>query len=226
MACHVDSKKDVYRTSHFPTSWYADFMRELLGMQDKQNTGFLDGQFLIAMPSMLDPSFARTVIYLCAHTNEGAMGFVLNRQRDVSFPEILSHLAIDEQQTGDLPLGQHDFPILDGGPVDGGRGFVIHSDDYAGGDTMPLSEDVSLTATQDIIRAIARGKGPRRSAMFLGYSGWRKGQLEDEIAQNAWLTCPADGSLIFDPDLDGKYERAMGLMGICTQHLSAEAGHA
>ncbi len=202
-------------------------MRELLGMREKKKSGFLDGQFLIAMPSMLDPNFSRTVIYLFAHTNEGAMGFVINRQRDVSFAEILSQLGISGQgENNEISQQVLDFPILDGGPVDGGRGFVLHSDDYAGGDTMPLSEDVSLTATQDIIRAMAKGKGPRRSAMFLGYSGWRKGQLEDEIAQNAWLTCPPNEELIFDRDLDGKYERAMALMGICTQHLSAEAGHA
>lgn len=196
-------------------------------MRKNDKSGFLDGQFLIAMPSMLDSSFSRTVIYLCAHTNEGAMGFVLNRARDVSFPEILGHLSISGLgEANEYAADIADLPILDGGPVDAGRGFVLHSDDYAGGDTMPLSEELNLTATQDIIRAIAKGKGPQRSAMFLGYAGWRKGQLEDEIAQNAWLTCPVNEELIFDKDLDGKYERAMGLMGICTQHLSAEAGHA
>lgn len=202
-------------------------MMELLGQGSKRSNGFLDGQFLIAMPSMLDPNFVRTVIYMCAHSGDGAMGFVINRPQEVSFSDILLHLKIvDDDLIDDLPVSVSGFPVRTGGPVDGGRGFIIHSEDYHCNSSIPLSEDICLSTTQDVIRAITKGKGPRRATMMLGYAGWGAGQLEEEIARNAWLTCPASEAMIFDNDLETKYDRAMALLGINASSLSNEIGHA
>lgn len=202
-------------------------MMKMLGMGNKRDKGFLDGHFLIAMPSMLDPNFVRTVVYVCAHSEDGAMGFVINRAQDVSFSDILLHLKIASDESVDtLPLSVSRLPVFCGGPVDNGRGFVLHSEDYHCNSSIPLSEDLCLSTTQDIIRAISAGRGPRRAAMLLGYAGWGAGQIENEISQNAWLTCPASESLIFDGDLDTKYDRAMALLGISPSSLSSEAGHA
>lgn len=202
-------------------------MMNMLGMGSRKDKGFLDGQFLIAMPSMLDPNFVRTVVYICAHSEDGAMGFVINRAQDVSFSEILVHLKIATDDSVErLPLAVSKFPVLSGGPVDNGRGFVLHTEDYHCNSSIPLSEELCLSTTQDIIRAISAGRGPSRATMLLGYAGWSAGQIENEIAQNAWLTCPASESLIFDWDLDTKYERAMALLGISPSMLSSEMGHA
>ncbi len=189
--------------------------------------GFLDGQFLIAMPGMFDENFNRTVIYVCAHSDAGAMGFILNRRQPITFPDILLHLKmIDQHDAIMLPKKTKDFPIQTGGPVETGRGFVLHTDDYHSESSIPVSEDICLTATLDIVRAISDGGGPRRATMLLGYAGWAGGQLENEIANNGWLHCPASEDLIFDAKLDDKYERALALMGISPAMLSAEAGHA
>ena len=192
--------------------------------------GFLDGQFLIAMPGMADENFTRTVVYVCAHTGEGAMGFIINRAQPLSFVDILNHLDMlggDEEIR--LPDAAHRFPILSGGPVDTGRGFVLHSDDYSSESSIPVSDDISLTATLDIVRAISGGKGPRLATMMLGYAGWGPGQLEREVSANGWLTCPAtprSEGLIFDSPLETKYDRALALMGIDPAMLSSEVGHA
>lgn len=202
-------------------------MMNMLGMSSGKDKGFLDGQFLIAMPSMLDPNFVRSVVYICAHSEDGAMGFVINRAQDVSFPDILLHLKIATDDSLDrLPLSVSEFPVLCGGPVDNGRGFVLHSEDYHCNSSIPLSEDLCLSTTQDVIRAISAGRGPRHATLMLGYAGWRAGQIEHEIAQNAWLTCPASEAMIFDFDLETKYERAMALLGISPSMLSSEMGHA
>ena len=202
-------------------------MMKMLGKDTKRVQGFLDGQFLIAMPSMLDPNFARAVVYICAHSEDGAMGFIINRAQDVSFLDVLLHLKIASQETvEDFPDRISGFPVLSGGPVDNGRGFVLHSEDYHCNSSIPISEDLCLSTTQDIIRAISVGRGPMKATMLLGYAGWRAGQIENEIAQNAWLTCPASEALIFDRDLDTKYDRAMALLGIRASSLSSEIGHA
>lgn len=193
----------------------------------KRERGFLDGQFLIAMPGVFDQNFARTVIYICAHSPAGAMGFILNRRQAITLPEILLHLnMIDQHDAIMLPQHMKDFPIQTGGPVDTGRGFVLHSDDYLTDSSIPVSEDICLTATLDILRAISDGGGPRRATMLLGYAGWAGGQLEAEIANNGWLHCAPSEELIFDRKLDDKYERALALMGISPAMLSNEAGHA
>lgn len=189
--------------------------------------GFLDGQFLIAMPGMQDGNFARSVVYICAHSPAGAMGFVINRPQAISFTEILLHLKlVDQPEAIMLPGATRDFPILSGGPVETGRGFVLHSDDYASESSIPVSDDISMTATLDIVRAICDGRGPRRATMLLGYAGWGPGQLENEIGANGWLNCPASEELIFDRALEAKYERALALLGVRPEMLSTEAGHA
>lgn len=202
-------------------------MMDLLEATRNNDKGFLDGHFLIAMPAMHDSNFARTVIYVCAHSEDGAMGFIINRPQDVSFSDILMHLKIVEgDELAHLPSAVADIPVQSGGPVDSGRGFVLHTEDYHCASSIPLSEDICLSTTQDVIRAISAGKGPKQVAMLLGYAGWGAGQLEQEVSQNAWLTCPASEAMIFDPDLDTKYERAMALLGINPSSLSNEIGHA
>ena len=184
-------------------------------LKNRRERGFLDGQFLIAMPGMADRNFARTVIYVCAHSDAGAMGFVINRPQALTFTDVLLHLdLIQSDDAIMLPAAAREFPIQTGGPVESGRGFVLHSDDYASDSSIPISDDISLTATLDIVRAICKGGGPRRATMMLGYAGWGAGQLETEIGNNGWLNCPANEELIFDRSLDDKYERALALMGV------------
>ena len=200
---------------------------ELTSLKGKRERGFLDGQFLIAMPGMFDSNFARAVVYICAHSQAGAMGFVINRAQPISFTDILLHLELIEQNDAILlPERTRDFPIQAGGPVETGRGFVLHSDDYVSDSSIPVSDDICLTATLDIVRAISHGKGPRRATMLLGYAGWGSGQLEAEISNNGWLNCAAAEDLIFDRDLEDKYERALALMGVTPAMLSSDAGHA
>ncbi len=179
------------------------------------------------MPGMKDDRFLRSVIYICAHSEEGAMGLIINQAQQMLFPDLLVQLGIlEEQEAIRLPAAARDFVIRNGGPVDRSRGFVLHSDDYQVESSLPVSEDVCLTATVDILRAISNGRGPRKALMALGYSGWGAGQLESEIAANGWLTCPATPDLLFDADLDRKYDRIMNLIGIDLAHLSHTAGHA
>lgn len=192
-----------------------------------QKSGFLDNQFLIAMPGMKDDRFARTVIYICAHSEEGAMGIIINQAQQMRFPDLLVQLGIlKEEETIRLSPTARDFVVRHGGPVDRSRGFVLHSDDYTVDSSMPVSEEVCLTATVDILRAISSGRGPRQALMALGYSGWGAGQLEQEIAENGWLTCPAEPELLFDGDIDRKYDRILASIGVDLAHLSNVAGHA
>nr|WP_262913645.1 YqgE/AlgH family protein [Rhizobium halophilum] len=196
-------------------------------LRGESEQGFLDGQFLIAMPNLQAGDFARAVVYICAHSPTGAMGFIINRHQPVSFADVLDHLGmLDEKEAKLMPSELQQLPVLMGGPVETGRGFVLHSDDYASDTSVCVADDVCLTATLDIIRAISQGRGPKRAAMMLGYSGWGPGQLELEIANNGWLNCPSKDDLIFDPMLDTKYERALALLGISQEALSSEAGHA
>ncbi len=189
--------------------------------QDSETTGYLTGQLLVAMPQMQDPRFMRTVIYMCAHSIEGAMGLVVNKLVDnVSFPDLLDQLNI---QTGPV---ENEIFVHFGGPVETGRGFVLHSSDYVQDATLVIDENVGLTATVDILKSIAEGSGPDRSLLALGYAGWGAGQLDEEIQANGWLTVAPDVPLVFDGDLDGKWERAMGKMGIDFSKLSGDAGHA
>ena len=200
---------------------------KLSALTDKRERGFLDGHFLIAMPGMFDSNFARSVAYVCAHSSAGAMGFVINQPQSITFTDVLLHLQLIRKNDAILlPDETRHFPIRSGGPVETGRGFVLHSDDYASDSSIPISDDISLTATLDVVRAISNGRGPRRATMMLGYAGWGAGQLEREIATNGWLNCPASEELIFDNNLDDKYERALALMGVTPAMLSRDAGHA
>lgn len=201
-------------------------MVDLKSLKSKGERGFLDGQFLIAMPGMADTNFFRSVVYVCAHSNEGAMGFVINQPQQLTFVDILVHLKVMGNEDAILlPDETREFPIRRGGPVETGRGFVLHTDDYLTQSSIPVSEEICLTATVDIIRAMSRGKGPSKAALMLGYAGWGAGQIESEIANNGWLTCPADESLIFEKNLDDKYNRALALMGINPAMLSMQCGH-
>jgi len=191
--------------------------------------GYLDGQLLVAMPGMGDERFARTVIYVCAHSPEGAMGIVVNKPAaDLSMPDLLVQLdIIPEDERIRLPNRVGRMQVLMGGPVETSRGFVLHSPDFfIDQSTLPIDEDVCLTATVDILRAIARGEGPQSAVLALGYAGWGAGQLESEIQANGWLNCPADPELIFHSALDLKYEMALRKLGVDPAMLSMDAGHA
>lgn len=189
--------------------------------------GFLEDQFLVAMPGMKDDRFARSVIYVCAHTDEGAMGLIINQAQQMQFPDLLVQLGImDEEEIIRLPPSAREFVVRNGGPVDRSRGFVLHSGDYRVESSLPVSTDICLTATVDILRAISTGRGPQHALMALGYSGWGAGQLEREIADNGWLTCPARPELLFDADMERKYDRILASIGIDLAHLSTTAGHA
>jgi putative transcriptional regulator len=191
--------------------------------------GFLDGQLLIAMPLMSDRRFARSVVYLCAHSEDGAMGLIINqRAPHISFPDLLERLGIVPSDADDgLSNDILTMSIHVGGPVETGRGFVLHSSDYFANDsTLPIENGVCLTATIDILKAIAAGEGPGQAILALGYAGWSPGQLESEIQANGWLNCPADMELIFDPDVESKYARAFAKIGIDPSHLVSDAGHA
>jgi len=195
--------------------------------RDVSQGGFLDDQFLIAMPGMQDENFARAVIYVCAHSEEGAMGIVINRVQPLRFPDLLVQLGVvDEKQAIRLPPPARDLLVRNGGPVDRSRGFVLHSDDFVVDSSLPVSEDICLTATIDILRAISKGNGPRHALMALGYAGWGAGQLEREIVDNGWLTCKASQDMLFDGDIDRKYDRLLASLGIHMAHLSQSAGHA
>ncbi len=195
----------------------------------RKRRGYLEGHVLVAMPGMTDQRFARSVIYLCAHSKEGAMGLVINqRAKRVKFSDLLVQLeVIDEQEVIRLPKRAGALQVLKGGPVETQRGFVLHSSDYHVEDTtMPIDKAVSLTATVDILRAIAKDAGPYQAVLALGYAGWGAGQLEKEIQQNGWLSCEADADLVFGEDLESKYARAMRKIGIDPAMLVSEAGHA
>lgn len=197
--------------------------------QDDGEEGFLKGQLLVAMPSMSDRRFARSVIYMCAHSAEGAMGLIVNFPAPhISFPDLLDRLGI-------IPSGAEDGisseiferQVQVGGPVETGRGFVLHTPDYySNNSTLRIDPGVSLTASIDILKAIAAGDGPDRAILALGYAGWSPGQIESEISANGWLNCPSDPDILFDGDLETKYSRALAKIGIDPSHLVGDAGHA
>jgi putative transcriptional regulator len=182
----------------------------------------LTGQLLVAMPQMTDPRFARSVVYVCAHSEgEGAMGLVINKLvASLTMGELLTHLHLEPSAVGGL------HPVHFGGPVEPGRGFVLHSADYHEEATMAVGDEFAVTATLDILRAIGKGEGPRRSLLALGYAGWAPGQLDAEIQANGWLLVPADLDLVFGGENDAKWQRAIAKIGIDLSLLSSEAGHA
>lgn len=190
--------------------------------RDRKLSGYLERQLLVAMPGMPDSRFSRTVIYMCSHNADGAMGLVINKPYPgLSFPGLLKQLSIE-------PDSRIEVPVRLGGPVDTGRGFVLHSTDCMQNGSVAIDAEmgIGLTATLDMLRAIASARGPSRCLFALGYAGWGPGQLDTELQENGWLAVPADFDLIFDPDLDSLWERSLGLLGIRAGHLASVAGHA
>lgn len=191
---------------------------------------YLDGQLLIAMPGMGDTRFERSVIYMCAHSEQGAMGLIINKTTPMMrFGDLLSQLDLhdEKEDTIEPPPELLDMPVLFGGPVEQGRGFVLHTSDYFTSDSsLPVSGNIALTATVDILRAMARSEGPQRAILALGYAGWAPGQLENEIQHNGWLTCAADEDILFGVDFESRYEAALRKLKIDPAMLSSEAGHA
>jgi putative transcriptional regulator len=185
-------------------------------------TGYLTGQLLVAMPTMADPRFHRTVIYVCAHSAEGAMGLIINKPlSDLSFTDILGQLNIQPRSNSCAQIHVHR-----GGPVEVQRGFVLHSSDYRKTGTVAVNDGIALSATTEILKDIAEGLGPQQNLMALGYSGWGPDQLDEEIKRNAWLSVPADPGLLFSDDCEHKWDRALARLGIAAHRLSSEAGHA
>lgn len=183
--------------------------------------GYLEGKLLLAMPGMGDPRFERNVIYICSHNKEGAMGIVINREiMHISFPQLLEQLDIDF--TPPIP----NIPIHAGGPVETGRGFVLHSADYAQDSTLIVSETIALTATVDILKALAVEQGPKCHLMALGYAGWGAGQLDEELKGNGWISTGGDEEVIFHTGVEDKWPRAMARMGVDVSMLSSSSGHA
>lgn len=183
----------------------------------------LKGHFLVAMPGMEDSRFARSVILICAHSSDGSMGFILNQPvAKPTFREILSELEIEFDAAEDRPAP----PVFRGGPVEQGRGFVIHSLDYSTPASSRVDDLAGVTATIDALRKVAGENGPENSIMLLGYAGWAEGQLEQEIAQNGWLTMPATRQILFETPHDKQYSAALALMGISEELLSMNSGHA
>lgn len=181
----------------------------------------LAGQVLIAMPSMSDPRFAQSVIYMCAHSRDGAMGIVLNKPlAKPSFDDLLRQLRIDP-----IPPARA-IRLVSGGPVDNGRGFVLHTADWTDAASLKVDGGLALTASLDILKAIATGGGPRQGVLALGYAGWGPGQLDGEIQQNAWLSAPVDLGVVFDDDHDSKWRRALGVLNVNPLMLSNVAGRA
>ena len=180
------------------------------------------GKLLLATPDMSDPRFARAVIYLCGHDENGAMGLIINKPKDnLHISDLLGRVGIE----GDVRVA--DCPVLSGGPVDMDRGFVLHSEDYyKKNSSLIISDTLSLTSTKDILEALVTDKAPQRAMLAVGYAGWDGGQLEAELAQNAWLVGQADDALVFDDDLDGKWNKALSAMGIDPSVLAASGGRA
>lgn len=181
----------------------------------------LVNHFLIAMPGLQDPNFSRTVTYIFEHTEQGAMGIVINRPMDISLRDILEQLDISSEDPEILRI-----PIYLGGPVQTDRGFVLHSDGYQYDSTMKVTPQLSLTTSRDVLEAIATGGGPERRLIALGYAGWAGGQLETELSTNAWLSGPADSEILFRVPAGARWRAAAGLLGVDLNLLSAEAGHA
>jgi putative transcriptional regulator len=198
-------------------------------LEATRRPGYLDGQVLVAMPTIRDERFARSVIYVCAHSDEGAMGIVVNQPaQNIKFRDLLVQLeVVPTENLIQVPPRADAIRVLKGGPVETGRGFVLHSADFfIENSTLPIDDGICLTATLDILKAIAKGDGPESAVLALGYAGWAPGQLESEIHANGWLNCDADSDLIFGRDVDGKYALALQKIGIDPAKLSSESGRA
>lgn len=185
------------------------------------STGWLNGKLLMAMPSMPDPRFQRTVIFICSHSPTGAMGLILNRlYGELNFRGLLEQLNIS------LSIHAPQLPIHFGGPVEPGRGFVLHGADYRQEGTVVIDDHFHLTATVEILEAIANGEGPRQCLLALGYAGWGAGQLDTEMQSNGWLVTEPTTEIVFGAAIENKWERALATLGVSPTLLSADIGHA
>ena len=186
---------------------------------------YLTGHLLIAMPAMQDPNFVKTVTYICEHSDQGALGIVINRPLDMDLGTIFDQLSLD---SADPELARQ--PVLQGGPVHQERGFVLHepaeASDREFDATLAVTDAIRVTTSQDILTAMARGQGPKRALVALGYAGWGAGQLESELVQNAWLSVPASPKIIFDTPFDQRWRESAKLLGIDLNTISHQAGHA
>lgn len=191
------------------------------GTEQRLKSGYLRGKLLMAMPNMGDPRFERAVICICEHTADGAMGIVINRpESEIEFPELMVQLDIP------IPDGHAHVSVFAGGPVEPNRGFVLHSADYTQGSSLIISEIIAVTATVEILQALASGEGPASSLLALGYAGWSPGQLESEILENAWLHTEIDSDLVFSTEPELKWPLAMAKLGVDVSMLSSTPGHA
>ena len=181
----------------------------------------LTGKLLISMPSLEDERFYKTVIYMCAHSSEGAMGIIINKKIDYDlYPDLLEQLGIDK------PLGSKKLYIRYGGPVESGRGFVLHSDEVIQKETLSIEKGVALTSTSEFFEDLSKGNGPKNSILALGYAGWEPGQIEKEILANSWMTLSADSSFLFDEEVTNKWYKAYNLLGVDPNKLSQYSGRA
>ncbi|HIC42425.1 MAG TPA: YqgE/AlgH family protein [Pelagibacterales bacterium] len=181
----------------------------------------LTGQIIVSMPSLEDERFYKTVIYICAHSSEGSMGIIINKKIDYDlYPDLLQQLGIDK------PLNNKKLFIRYGGPVESGRGFVLHSDDMVRKETLNIDKGVALTSTAEFFDDLSKGKGPKNCILALGYAGWQPGQLESEIMRNSWMSLSVDNSFLFDDEVSRKWSQAYKLMGIDPNSLSFESGQA
>jgi putative transcriptional regulator len=181
----------------------------------------LTGKIIVSMPSLQDERFFKTVIYMCAHSSDGSMGIIINKKIDYDlYPDLLEQLGIDK------PLNNTKLFVRYGGPVESGRGFVLHSDDLIQKESINIQKGVALTSTAKFFEDLSVGKGPRNSILALGYAGWGPGQLEDEIIQNSWMTLSADTSFLFDEEVSGKWKEAYKIIGIDPSNLSHKSGRA
>ena len=181
----------------------------------------LTGQIIVSMPSLEDERFYKTVIYICAHSSEGSMGIIINKKIDYDlYPDLLQQLGIDK------PLNNKKLFIRYGGPVESGRGFVLHSDDMVRKETLNIDKGVALTSTAEFFDDLSKGKGPKNCILALGYAGWQPGQLESEIMRNSWMSLSVDNSFLFDDEVSRKWSQAYKLMGIDPNSLSFQSGHA
>ena len=181
----------------------------------------LTGQIIVSMPSLEDERFYKTVIYICAHSSEGSMGIIINKKIDYDlYPDLLQQLGIDK------PLNNKKLFIRYGGPVESGRGFVLHSDDMVRKETLNIDKGVALTSTAEFFDDLSKGKGPKNCILALGYAGWQPGQLEHEIMRNSWMSLSVDNSFLFDDEVSRKWSQAYKLMGFDPNSLSFESGQA
>lgn len=185
------------------------------------NETSLRNHFLIAMPALSDPNFDHSVTYICEHTAEGAMGILINRQLTLTMAEVLSQMKVEPSRNFDTSLRVHE-----GGPVQPEHGFVLHSPTGAWESSLEVGADIALTTSRDILSAIAHGEGPQHYLIALGYAGWGPGQLEQELSDNAWLSCPAEPRILFELPMEGRWAATAALLGVDLNLLSSEVGHA